>query len=76
MLTFLAVNLNIVSYNKDTMALCFMFSAGTFLYVATAHILPEVQMGESIGKPLSWHLVILIAFGIIFPVFINVGHDH
>jgi hypothetical protein len=27
------------------LALCLLFSGGTFLYVATAHVLPEIQAG-------------------------------
>ena len=63
-------------YARDTVALCLMFSAGTFLYVATAHILPEVQASEPAGRPLRWKFVLLLVTGIIFPAFINVEHEH
>ncbi len=31
------------------LALCLLFSGGTFLYVATAHVLPEIQSGAHGG---------------------------
>ncbi len=30
---------------QEMLALCLLFSGGTFLYVATAHVLPEIQHG-------------------------------
>ncbi len=45
LLTFLVVRGGLLKdVSRDTLALCLLFSAGTFLYVATAHILPEVSV--------------------------------
>ena len=34
---------------QESVALCLLFSGGTFLYVATAHVLPEIQSGERVN---------------------------
>jgi solute carrier family 39 (zinc transporter), member 9 len=41
--TYAFLSLNMFTYKQEMLALCFLFSGGTFLYVSTAHILPEVQ---------------------------------
>ena len=46
---------------------------GTFLFVATAHILPEV-MHSSGG--LSWAEVGTMVFGTMLPLFLNFEHGH
>lgn len=74
-------------YTEEMLALCLLFSGGTFLYVATAHILPEIQShsprddddegGEGSGK-LSWTEVAVLVFGVLCPLLIDVhgGHGH
>ncbi len=37
--------MNLFTYKQEMLALCLLFSGGTFLYVATAHVLPEIQAG-------------------------------
>jgi zinc transporter 9 len=54
-------------------ALVMLFSGGTFLFVATVHILPELITS---GGALTWAEVWMIVFGIMFPAFINVEHGH
>lgn len=61
--------------NWNGPAIAMLFSAGTFLYVATVHVLPEVTN----GKKLSVIDLCLISFGIILPLFLGMvthGHGH
>ena len=46
---------------------------GTFLFVATAHILPEVMHS---GGGLSWAEVGTMVFGTMLPLFLNFEHGH
>ena len=50
-----------------------LFSAGTFLYVATVHVLPEVTNGEKLmGVDL-----LLIIVGTVMPLLLGlISHDH
>jgi len=43
--TFSLLSANLFVYRQEMLALCLLFSGGTFLYVATAHVLPEIQAG-------------------------------
>jgi len=73
---------------QSALGLCLLFSAGTFLYVATSHILPEVK--ESLkrivnnsdadghsnhGKEFGWPYILALCSGILFPMFFSV-HGH
>ncbi|XP_069773405.1 zinc transporter ZIP9 isoform X2 [Narcine bancroftii] len=59
-----------------------LFSAGTFLYVATVHVLPEVggtghsHKAESGGKGLSRLEVCTLILGCLIPLVLSVGHQH
>ncbi|XP_069344399.1 zinc transporter ZIP9 isoform X2 [Eulemur rufifrons] len=60
-----------------------LFSAGTFLYVATVHVLPEVGgMGHSHkpdtsgGRGLSRLEVAALVLGCLIPLMLSVGHQH
>lgn len=60
-----------------------LFSAGTFLYVATVHVLPEVGgMGHSHkaeaagGKGLSRLEVAALVLGCLIPLILSIGHQH
>ncbi|XP_063295189.1 zinc transporter ZIP9 [Pelobates fuscus] len=60
-----------------------LFSAGTFLYVATVHVLPEVGgMGHShkpeggAAKGLSRLEVAALVFGCLIPLVLSIGHQH
>ncbi|GCC21712.1 hypothetical protein chiPu_0020187 [Chiloscyllium punctatum] len=59
-----------------------LFSAGTFLYVATVHVLPEVggsghsHKAESGGKGLSRLEVCTLVVGCLIPLVLSVGHQH
>jgi len=60
-----------------------LFSAGTFLYVATVHVLPEVTNvghghshgGEGKGGFSKAELAMLVV-GAIMPLFLTMGHHH
>jgi len=71
--TFYTMHLGLFSYKVKQLAIVMLFSGGTFLFVATAHILPEVMHG---GTPLTWKEVWVIVFGTLFPVMINFEHGH
>jgi solute carrier family 39 (zinc transporter), member 9 len=55
-----------------------LFSAGTFLYVATIHILPEIYNNPSSphDKRLAAIQIILVVLGIFTPALFSVGHHH
>lgn len=61
-----------------------LFSAGTFLYVATVHVLPEVggmgghshSPGGSTGKGLSKMEVGALVLGCLIPLVLSIGHQH
>ncbi|KAK7141920.1 hypothetical protein R3I94_011571 [Phoxinus phoxinus] len=61
-----------------------LFSAGTFLYVATVHVLPEVggmgghshAPGASAGKGLSKVEVGALVLGCLIPLVLSIGHQH
>ncbi|KAH0620698.1 hypothetical protein JD844_021385 [Phrynosoma platyrhinos] len=60
-----------------------LFSAGTFLYVATVHVLPEVGgIGHSHkpestgGKGLSRLEVAALVLGCLIPLILSIGHQH
>uniref|UniRef100_A0A3P8Z2N5 Zinc transporter ZIP9 n=1 Tax=Esox lucius TaxID=8010 RepID=A0A3P8Z2N5_ESOLU len=62
-----------------------LFSAGTFLYVATVHVLPEVggtghshapAPGKEAAKGLSKVEVLALVVGCLIPLVLSVGHQH
>lgn len=61
-----------------------LFSAGTFLYVATVHVLPEVggmgghshSPGGGGGKGLSKVEVGALVLGCLIPLVLSIGHQH
>ncbi|PIO02982.1 hypothetical protein AB205_0020940 [Aquarana catesbeiana] len=60
-----------------------LFSAGTFLYVATVHVLPEVGgMGHShkpdsgAAKGLTRVEVLALVIGCLIPLILSIGHQH
>lgn len=72
------------SFNATGMAM--LFSAGTFLYVATVHVLPEIAIqshshstnGETSSEPKGFRKTELIALilGALLPLLLSVGHHH
>lgn len=56
-----------------------LFSAGTFLYVATVHVLPEVShqsAGGNHSSRLSKCDVFILVSGCLLPLVLNIGHHH
>ncbi|XP_027426012.2 zinc transporter ZIP9 isoform X2 [Zalophus californianus] len=60
-----------------------LFSAGTFLYVATVHVLPEVggmahshRSDPTGGRGLSRLEVAALVLGCLIPLILSVGHQH
>lgn len=78
LVTFFALVGGAITYSEATLALCLLFSAGTFLFVATAHILPEIQQRGADGgvAPLEWSAVAALVAGVFVPALINVEHEH
>uniref|UniRef100_A0A3Q2YNJ7 Zinc transporter ZIP9 n=1 Tax=Hippocampus comes TaxID=109280 RepID=A0A3Q2YNJ7_HIPCM len=87
MLTFLGLSQSSKEALSDINAtgVAMLFSAGTFLYVATVHVLPEVGgvAGHSHGAPagngskgLSKVEVGALVLGCLIPLLLSVGHHH
>uniref|UniRef100_A0A3P8SDV5 Zinc transporter ZIP9 n=1 Tax=Amphiprion percula TaxID=161767 RepID=A0A3P8SDV5_AMPPE len=85
MLTFLGLSQSSKEALSDVNAtgVAMLFSAGTFLYVATVHVLPEVGGGHSHapaggngGKGLSKVEVGALVLGCLIPLVLSVGHHH
>jgi len=59
-----------------------LFSAGTFLYVATVHVLPELTMrrshspGSHSSKVLRKSELFAIIVGAMLPSLLTIGHHH
>lgn len=75
LLTFMFLKSNIFTLPLEATGYCMLFSAGTFLYVSTVHVLPEIQ---SHNDNRQFSLVELVSFiaGSIVPVFLAIGHHH
>ncbi|XP_046902838.1 zinc transporter ZIP9 [Hypomesus transpacificus] len=86
MLTFLGLSQSSKEALSDVNAtgVAMLFSAGTFLYVATVHVLPEVggtghshaPNGGNGGKGLSKVEVGALVLGCLIPLVLSVGHQH
>merc|ERR1719312_1592978 len=83
--TFLLLLSRAGSGGPDTIAatgLAMLFSAGTFLYVATVHVLPEVTSGHghSVDKGdkagFSKSELAMLILGAVAPLFLSIGHHH
>ncbi|XP_052352070.1 zinc transporter ZIP9-like [Oncorhynchus keta] len=71
--------------NVNATGVAMLFSAGTFLYVATVHVLPEVggtghshspTPGKEAAKGLSKVEVGALVLGCLLPLVLSVGHHH
>lgn len=71
--TYYGMYMGLWGYKLSKIALVMLFSGGTFLFVATVHILPELIME---GGKLTWTECWTVVFGVLFPIFINVEHGH
>ncbi len=52
-----------------------LFSAGTFLYVSTVHVLPEVQAHNE-DRQFRFGETMSFVVGAVIPLFLSVGHGH
>ncbi|BFZ12406.1 hypothetical protein BsWGS_15445 [Bradybaena similaris] len=71
-----------------TTGIALLFSAGTFLYVATVHVLPEISITHIQHKSADGTVVIreqkgfrktellILVIGALFPLVLAVGHKH
>ncbi len=53
-----------------------LFSAGTFLYVATVHVLPEVTNVGSHSHGFSKCELLMLITGALLPLLLTLGHHH
>ena len=54
-----------------------LFSAGTFLYVATIHVLPEVtNTGNGHSHGFSKSELFMLIIGALLPLLMAMGHHH
>ncbi|CAB1330452.1 unnamed protein product, partial [Coregonus sp. 'balchen'] len=83
MVTFVGLSQALSDVNATGVAM--LFSAGTFLYVATVHVLPEVggtghshapAPGKEAAKGLSKVEVGTLLLGCLIPLVLSVGHQH
>jgi zinc transporter 9 len=58
--------------SQGWLGLCLLFAAGSFLYVATVHVLPEVLNGKRLGRSGLAALVV----GILAPITLSGAHSH
>jgi zinc transporter 9 len=63
------------AYSVDSTGIAMLFSAGTFLFVATVHVLPEVQSHYEDRQFRAIELLILI-IGCCSPIILSLGHKH
>lgn len=74
--------------SMQTTGIAMLFSAGTFLYVATVHVLPEISVSQTQHKAADGTVTIrdqkgfkmtelaALIFGSLLPVVLAVGHKH
>lgn len=72
--------------SMGTTGLLMLFSAGTFLYVATVHVLPEIvgspasaegSLGHSHAHAtFALNELAAIVAGALIPAFLSLGHSH
>uniref|UniRef100_A0A6A7G1Z3 Zinc transporter ZIP9-like n=1 Tax=Hirondellea gigas TaxID=1518452 RepID=A0A6A7G1Z3_9CRUS len=72
-----------VSSSTHSSSVAMLFSAGTFIYVATVHIIPELMSGSSGSESsetgagqLSWLQLLTMIIGAFVPVLFSIGHHH
>ena len=85
-LLFTNKNQNTLFYSKNIIlqldtfqatGIAMLFSAGTFLYVATMHVLPEVtNMGGGHTHGFTKTELIMLIVGALLPLLMTIGHHH
>jgi zinc transporter 9 len=64
-----------LNLSSDSTGLCMLFSAGTFLYVSTVHVLPEVQSHND-DRQFRFGEMLSFIVGALLPLFLSIGHSH
>jgi zinc transporter 9 len=59
--------------SNSSLGLCLLFSAGTFLFTITVHVLPEIKRE---GEQPEWSVIAILVVGALAPAFLTVGHNH
>lgn len=76
--------------NVNATGIAMLFSAGTFLYVATVHVLPElmargstsyshlptVESAPVVTSGLKFKEIVALVIGAIVPALLTTGHHH
>lgn len=89
-LTYMCINQKSMASLNDnhTTGIAMLFSAGTFLYVATVHVLPEIASRQTRQTLQDGTVVIhehkgftkldlvALVFGAVVPVILSLGHKH
>lgn len=73
--TYIFLISNIVTLPPESTGYCMLFSAGTFLYVSTVHVLPEVQSHNE-DRQFNFFEMLSFIIGAIMPLFLAMGHHH
>ena len=76
-------------YTLQSLSQALLFSGGTFLYVATVHVLPEVISNNArtaneaadtgslkSGHDLSRQQLVAVCVGTLLPLILSAGHSH
>lgn len=61
-------------HSVNATGIAMLFSAGTFLYVATVHVLPELT--SRVGGTFKPNQLFALILGTILPVLLTQGHHH
>jgi len=78
LLTFYVLRLGVMHASLRMLAVCFMFSGGTFLFVSAAHILPEIQAttDDPSDRQAKFRNLWIMVGGLLLPLLINIEHGH
>ena len=81
LVTFYFLRLGLVGASLRMLAVCFMFSGGTFLFVSAAHILPEIQASQDADttpahRRTRFANMWVMVCGIILPLLIIIEQGH
>ena len=66
---------NFQAHTLHGTGIAMLFSAGTFIYVSTMHVLPEVKGGGT-GNGFSKCELLMLSIGIVLPLLLTFGHHH
>ncbi len=61
--------------SSNSTGLCMLFSGGTFLYVSTVHVLPEVQSHND-DRQFQFGEMLSFSVGALIPLVLSIGHSH